>query len=149
MQILLYPHQDLFKKAELLEKNQVTNLEEKIRQIFNLTYAYGGVGLAAPQVGWLVRLCVINPRPPKRKSELVLINPEIIDRDGNTFRSHEGCLSLPGTHSFVKRYPKVSVKYYDQNFECHTAWFDDKNIARIIQHEIDHLDGICAVFPKK
>jgi len=150
MKILIYPHTDLLKETEPLGPGQVTNLKEKIREMFNLMYASNGVGLAAPQIGWSVKLVVVNPRPPKRKGEIVLINPEIVAGHGTPIDSYEGCLSLPGINCFVKRYPAVSVKYYNENFEEYTTKFEGfkSETAKVIQHEIDHLNSILLIHRK-
>lgn len=96
-----------------------------------------GVGLAAPQVGKNLRiiLAVLG------KKTTVLINPEIITHSTTTNKDDEGCLSIPSTFGTVERWNKIEVKFYDEKFLPKTRILNDFD-ARIVQHEIDHLDGI-------
>jgi peptide deformylase len=101
-------------------------------------YAACGVGLAAPQVGILLELCVIDVSQ-SRKSPLVMINPEIISSEDKTF-TQEGCLSLPGFYENVKRFDKVIAKYTDLEGkikEIKAQGF----LAKAVLHEIDHLNA--------
>lgn len=96
-----------------------------------------GVGLAATQVGIPIRLFL---GPDNR----VFINPEILELKGTDKLDFEGCLSIPLVYARIVRPQKVKLKYFDENWEEQIKLF--KNLdARIIQHEIDHLDGICFV----
>ena len=107
-------------------------------------YAAAGVGLAAPQVGVLKRVVVIDthdeeegeaPRP------LFLVNPEIIARSEEKICHEEGCLSVPDQHAEVMRFAEVRVRYLDYHGEAREVAADGL-LAIALQHEIDHLDGI-------
>jgi len=104
-------------------------------------YAAPGVGLAAPQVGVSLRLCVIDVDPDK-KSPIIMINPEITGGE-NKIPAEEGCLSFPGVYEEVKRFEKVTAEYTDLNGRRKKV--EGKGfLAKAIQHEIDHLD--CKLF---
>jgi peptide deformylase len=107
-------------------------------------YAAPGVGLAAPQVGYLLRLVVIDVTPVNQpKNLMVLINPEIISSEGEC-TWEEGCLSVPDFNEEVKRKKKVVVRC--QNLEGETVEVEGNDLLSIVlQHEIDHLDGILFV----
>src|SRR5579871_5007913 len=109
--------------------------------MFESMYAAQGIGLAAPQISISQRLTVIDCSFKKNPDEkIVLINPEIIERDSKQVEE-EGCLSLPDIREKVQRAAWVKVKAQDVNGE----WFEvegEELLARAMQHEIDHLDGI-------
>ena len=98
-------------------------------------YEEMGVGLAAPQVGILKRIVVIDIG----EGPIIMINPEILETSGEQ-TGEEGCLSLPGIHETVKRGDKIRVKYMDENFVEHEEEVEGY-LARVMQHEFDHLDG--------
>ena len=127
---------------------EVTNLNDRtkvlIEDMFDTMYEAQGVGLAAPQVGILKRIFVMdcgdeegNPNP------LVFINPEILEREGVQV-DFEGCLSVPGKSGKVPRAMKVKVRALDENMEEFELEAEGL-MARCIQHENDHLDGIVYV----
>jgi peptide deformylase len=123
-------------------------LDQIIDNMYDTLYHADGVGLAAPQVGMSIRVIVIDAtRPEKDKeSELmdfktVLINPYIIEEEGMEWEFNEGCLSLPDIREDVLRKPKIRLRYLDRNFKPHDEYFDGVK-ARIIQHEVDHLNGV-------
>ena len=106
-----------------------------------------GIGLAAPQVGLDIRLVVIDLDPlsedlPEYKDfRQVYINAHIVEYDEtNTDASEEGCLSLPAIHEKVIRPTRIRVQWMDENFQAHDEWIDGC-LARVMQHEFDHLDG--------
>ena len=106
-----------------------------------------GIGLAAPQVGLDIRLVVIDLDPlsedlPEYKDfRQVYINAHIVEYDEtNTDASEEGCLSLPAIHEKVIRPTHIRVQWMDENFQAHDEWIDGY-LARVMQHEFDHLDG--------
>lgn len=117
-------------------------LRALVRDMFETMYHNQGVGLAAPQVGESLRLCVIDPQagdeaaPP---APLAIINPEFVERDGEV-RCEEGCLSLPGQYAEVLRSERVVLSYRDEQGQQLQAEFDGF-AAIVVQHEIDHLDG--------
>ncbi len=100
-------------------------------------YAAAGVGLAAPQIGISKRMVVIDI---DGESYMELINPEIIEREGEQF-GPEACLSVPGMQGMVRRSKKVTVKALNREGEEFTVTGEDL-LARAFQHEIDHLNGI-------
>ncbi len=95
-----------------------------------------GVGLAAPQVGISERIIVMNPN----RKPIVLVNPVIIAKEGSVI-AEEGCLSIPGLYGDVERFSKVAVEGYDRKGRP-IAYEMEGMSARIVQHEIDHLDGV-------
>jgi peptide deformylase len=98
-----------------------------------------GVGLAAPQIGLSLRVAVIDVRPEGKSQRLVLINPEIVSKDGEV-RDEEGCLSVPGVYAKLHRFAKVRVRALGEDGK---PWelTGTGLLARAFQHEIDHLDG--------
>lgn len=108
-------------------------------------YASKGVGLAAPQVGLEIELLVLNPTgdPADRTDELIMVNPEILAQKGKEF-GEEGCLSFPGLYADVERSIRIEARYQDLQGQVHETRFEDF-IARIIQHEVDHLRGVLFV----
>ena len=102
-------------------------------------YAADGVGLAAPQVGILKRVIVVDPRD-EETGLVKLINPEIIEADGEQV-GVEGCLSIPEFNGTVKRPEHVKVKYLDEDGN-EKIWDAHGFPAVVLSHEIDHLDGI-------
>ncbi len=98
-----------------------------------------GVGLASPQIGRNIRAVVIQPEPTD--DPLVLINPVITKKSDALLESEEGCFSVPGTYGLVKRHKKVTVEALNRHGR--RIEFEAKNFpAFVVQHEIDHLDGI-------
>ena len=126
----------------------VTEFDESLRQLANdmaeTMYAAPGVGLAAPQVGISKRLTVIDCSTREEDAQLlVLVNPEIIDREGETCEE-EGCLSVPEYYAKVNRSATVKVRFQDLDERTHTI--EAAGLTAIAcQHEIDHLDGILFV----
>ena len=109
-----------------------------LKDMADTMYKAEGVGLAAPQVGILRRVAVVDITED-HSGLLELVNPEIVERDGSQ-TGREGCLSLPGRQGVVTRPMKVKVRYQDRNgdaYELETEGFE----ARAICHELDHLDG--------
>lgn len=112
--------------------------EELIEDMFETMYQADGVGLAAPQVGILKRLFVIDVSP-EGDSPIVFLNPEIIATDGEQ-TGFEGCLSVPGKSGTVTRPNYVKCRYQDANL-CWQEIEGEGLLARAILHENDHLDG--------
>ncbi|MCD7714569.1 MAG: peptide deformylase [Prevotella sp.] len=123
------------------------DLEKFIADMWDTLYESDGIGLAAPQVGRDVRVVVIDlneisDRFPEYKDfRRVFINGHIVESSEETDTSEEGCLSLPGVHENVTRPTRIRVKYVDEQFAEHDEWVDGY-LARVIQHEFDHLEGI-------
>ena len=140
MQIIVAPDSRLnqiSKKVEIIDDCITSTLD----QMLECMYQNNGIGLAAPQVGILKRLVVIDCSDNKDiKKPLKLINPEIIKLSKNISEFEEGCLSLPSQYAKVRRPSEITLKY--KNIDGLT--FESEFIgleATCIQHEIDHLDG--------
>ena len=143
-QIVKYPDPVLQQVAEpVVEFNK--ELEQLVEDMFESMYEAQGIGLAAPQIGLKQRITVIDLSNKARpEDKLVLINPEIIYREGKQF-SEEGCLSLPEIREKVTRASKVKIRAQNVRGE----WFEmegEELLSRCFQHEIDHLDGILFLF---
>ena len=121
---------------------EVDGVTPRIRQLvqdmLDTMYEAGGVGLAAPQVGILKRIVVIDVTP-EGNSPIVLINPVILESSGKQ-TGDEGCLSLPGKAGIVTRPNYVKVKAYDINMR-EVIYEGTELLARAFCHELDHLDG--------
>ena len=122
------------------------NLKELIENMFETMVHADGVGLAAPQIGLPIRVVTITLDPlseeyPEFKDfNKAYINPHILEVGGEEVNMEEGCLSLPGIHETVKRGDKIRVKYMDENFVEYEEEVEGY-LARVMQHEFDHLDG--------
>ncbi|MBR1883845.1 MAG: peptide deformylase [Clostridia bacterium] len=135
---------------EILRKRarEVEKVDEKIATLIDdmieTMYKYDGVGLAAPQVGMLKRILVYDSdyvEDENNKNPRVLINPVIVKVSKKMATAEEGCLSYPDLYGYVDRPAKITVKAFDRNMKPVTI--DAKDLeAVVIQHEIDHLDGI-------
>ncbi|QHN05562.1 peptide deformylase [Granulicella sp. WH15] len=116
-------------------------LKQFVDEMFDSMYAAHGIGLAAPQISVSKRIAVVDVSFKKNaKDKVVLINPEIVEREGKLLEE-EGCLSLPDIREKVSRAAKVKVRAQDVTGE----WFEiegEELFSRALQHEIDHLDGI-------
>ena len=123
----------------------VTSFDSELRataaRMMTAMYDEVGVGLAAPQVGIEQKLLVLNPTGSKQ--ELALINPKITRKKGREF-DEEGCLSFPGIQADVERWIEITVTYQDLDGKEQTLKATDL-LARIIQHELDHLEGVLFV----
>ncbi|HXV28363.1 MAG TPA: peptide deformylase [bacterium] len=139
--IRLYPDPILKKKAEPL-----TSFGDKEQKLFDemieTMYVEDGVGLAAPQIGISQRIFVASPSM-KKGEEYVMVNPEILEAKGRE-SGVEGCLSLPGIAGEVPRAKKIRFRYQDRFGQVHEMEVKDL-FARIVQHELDHLDGVLLI----
>jgi peptide deformylase len=118
-------------------------LRRLIEDLFDTMYAEEGVGLAAPQVGVRQRVIVVDPREPD-VIPFALINPEVTEVSEDLERGEEGCLSIPGLKEIVERPAAVRVEGLNRDGE-RVSLEADGLLARILQHEVDHLDGILFV----
>ncbi|MBK9283872.1 MAG: peptide deformylase [Sphingobacteriaceae bacterium] len=136
-------------------------LEQLIKDMYDTMYNASGVGLAAPQVGKAIRLFIVDTRPFAESEDdddddeeftpeqililkdfnKIFINARILNEDGNEWSFSEGCLSIPKLRENVVRKPDIEIEYYDENFVKHTEKYDGI-IARVIQHEYDHIEGV-------
>lgn len=130
------------------------NLNEVIANMYQTMYNAYGVGLAAPQVGLSIRLFVIDTTPFSEDEDLSIekqnqlkgfkrtfINPKIIKEEGELWSFNEGCLSIPDVREEVYRKEKITIEYCEEDFVIKTEVFDGL-IARVIQHEYDHIEGV-------
>ena len=118
-------------------------VQELVNDLIDTMYAQNGVGLAAPQIGVNQRIFVVDVSTGDEPlNPIVFINPKIIKKSG-ACRSHEGCLSFPEAFTDVKRYANVMIKAMDRKGKSFVLEAKDGTLlARCIQHEFDHLDGI-------
>ena len=151
--IVAYGDPVLKKRATEISKDH-PNLEQIIANMYETMYGAHGVGLAAPQVGLSIRLFLVDTAPfsedesytPEEQAELkafkrTFINANIIEESGEEWSFNEGCLSIPNVREEVWRCPKVKIEYQDEGFTTHVEEFEGL-IARVIQHEYDHIEGI-------
>ncbi|MEO0478623.1 MAG: peptide deformylase [Planctomycetota bacterium] len=141
MDVVIYPGSSLRRGGKTIDSFD-DELRQVVSDMFETMYSHNGVGLAAPQVGLPLNLFVLNPagNADEKDGEMVLINPEIVKRKGHEF-GEEGCLSFPGLYAEVERSKDVRVKYQDLDGEEHEERFEGF-LARIVQHEADHLKGV-------
>lgn len=130
------------------------NLNDLITNMYDTMYNAYGVGLAAPQIGLAIRLFIIDTEPFSDSDDLsaneqeqlkgfkqTFINPKMLIEEGEEWSFNEGCLSIPDVREDVYRNEKITIEYYDENFNKKTEVYDGL-IARVIQHEYDHIEGI-------
>ncbi len=130
------------------------NLASLISNMWETMYNANGVGLAAPQIGLPIRLFLVDTTPfaddddlsPEEKDALdgfrkVFINATIEEETGKEWAFNEGCLSIPDVREDVSRKDTITITYFDENFKKITASYDGL-LARVIQHEYDHIEGI-------
>lgn len=133
---------------------EYANLSELIANMYDTMYNAYGVGLAAPQIGLAIRLFIVDTAPFAENDDLsateieqlksfkkTFINAKILKEDGNEWGFNEGCLSIPEVREDVFRKERITIEYFDENFVKHTEVYDGL-IARVIQHEYDHIEGI-------
>lgn len=147
--IVAYGHPNL-RKVSVPITPEYPELQKLIEDMWETMYHSVGVGLAAPQVNKQIRLFVIDANPyaedyPEAVGfKKVFINARILEQRGEEWAYNEGCLSIPDIHEDVVRPAEVRISYQDENFETHDEWFSGI-VARVIQHEYDHLEGILFV----
>ena len=144
--IYTYGQPVLRKVAQDIDKDY-PELKELIANMWETLANSEGIGLAAPQIGLPIRVVVIDldllkeDFPEYAGFKKVYINAHIEDYDDSeTETSSEGCLSLPAIHENVKRPTRIRVTYQDENFTEHDEWVEGY-LARVMQHEFDHLEG--------
>lgn len=137
----------LRQKATLVENINDQRIQKLIEDLTATVAQANGVGIAAPQVAQSCRLFIVasrpNPRYPNapQMEPTAMINPKIIAHSTEIVKGWEGCLSIPGIRGFVPRYQAIEVEYTDRNGKLQKQDLTDF-VARIFQHEYDHLDGI-------
>ncbi len=151
--IVAYGDPVLKKKAKPITPDY-PNLSELLDNMYQTMYGASGVGLAAPQIGLAIRVFLVDTSPfaddesftPEEQEQLknfkkTFINAEILEEEGDEWAFSEGCLSIPGINEDVFRKPVVTIKYQDEDFNTHTQTYTGL-IARVIQHEYDHIEGV-------
>lgn len=144
--IYIYGQPVLRKEAQDIPKDY-PKLDELLKDMFETLSASEGVGLAAPQIGKPIRVAVIDldvlaeDYPEYKDFRKAFINPHIVEFDETETKSmEEGCLSLPGIHERVIRPTRIRVQWLDSDLQPHDEWIEGY-LARVMQHEFDHLDG--------
>ena len=151
--IVAYGDPVLKKKAKEISQDY-PNVDTLLENMFETMYGAYGVGLAAPQIGLPIRIFIVDTTPfsddkelsPEEQNRLkgfkkVFINPKIEEESGDEWSFNEGCLSIPDVREDVTRKNTVVIQYMDENFKPHKASYNGL-IARVIQHEYDHIEGI-------
>lgn len=151
--IIAYGDPVLRQKALDVDSNY-PEFKALIENMYETMYNASGLGLAAPQIGLAIRVFIVDASPlaedelltEEEKNELmdfncVFINAKMIEEDGEEWAFNEGCLSIPNIREDVYRKPKVKIEYLDENFQPQIKDYNGL-IARIIQHEYDHIEGI-------
>ena len=151
--IVAYGDPVLRKETEAITKDY-PNLDTVIENMFETMYEARGIGLVAPQVNLPIRLFIVDATPFEDDEDLseeeqqfvstfkkVFINARIIEETGDEWAFNEGCLSIPDVREDVFRKPNIVMEYEDENFKKHKESFSGI-VARIIQHEYDHIEGI-------
>lgn len=150
--VIGYGHPILKKSAQPIDVDY-PDLKKLISDMYETMYNASGVGLAAPQIGKSIRLFIIDTSPfdsedfelnsgfKSASIKKTFINPEIIHQSGDIKSFEEGCLSIPNLREKINRKSKITLKYLDENFISHQENFNGI-IARVIQHEYDHIEGI-------
>jgi peptide deformylase len=148
--IYVYGHDALREETEPVEEN-TDELQSLIDNMIETMRNAAGIGLAAPQVGRSERVFVVDLTPmademaeagePLPPQPMVFINPEVVEESDETVEFEEGCLSIPEVREAVTRPERVRLRYRDRNFEVQEIEAGHM-LARVLQHERDHLDGI-------
>jgi len=151
--ILAYGDPTLRKQTKALTKDH-HKLDELLDNMFETMYTANGIGLAAPQVGMPLRLFIVDATPFADDEDLteaerefastfvqVFINAKMVEETGDEWAFNEGCLSIPDIREDVFRQRTITIEYYDEKFVKHKETIDGI-VARIVQHEFDHIQGI-------
>ncbi|MEE4255732.1 MAG: peptide deformylase [Bacteroidales bacterium] len=143
--IVAYGHPTLKKVAEEIDQDY-PGLDQLIEDMFETMYASAGVGLAAPQVNKSIRLFIVDASaygdeyPEAKDFKKVFINPIILEESGEEWSFNEGCLSVPTVREDIIRKPKILIEYNDRDFNLIEETYEGV-MARIMQHEYDHIEG--------
>lgn len=141
LDIVQYPDPFLFKPSKPVDKVD-EGIQRTVRDMFETLYAQENcAGLAAPQLGIPWRMTVIDFSEEKNKP-LCMINPQIESHSTETVLDEEGCMSIPVVTGKVKRYAEITVRFLNEQGEAMRMENVSGFMARVMQHEIDHLDGI-------
>lgn len=137
LDLITHPNEILRKKSQEVTDISSKKIQKLISEMLETMMAKDGIGLAAPQISQSVRLIVIA----HKEHNLVLINPKIIKKSFLREWGEEGCLSVPNKYGDVKRFRSITIKYLNEGGVEQTLKSNGL-LARIIQHEMDHLDGV-------
>jgi peptide deformylase len=143
--IVAYGDPILRKVCDFIDKDH-PDLNKIIEDMFKTMYHSQGVGLAAPQIGLVIRLFIVDTSPFSEDDptcdgfKKVFINAEMLEESGEQKKFNEGCLSIPGIREDVNRKSGIVLRYQDINFDTHTEEYTGIR-ARVIQHEYDHIEG--------
>lgn len=144
LKIVTLPAKNLRERSKEVDRDFLLNVDTQklMLEMIEAMYKNDGIGLAAPQIGKNLRICVIGEGADKKlEDDLILVNPVWEKTSKQTNVDLEGCLSVPGTVGKVKRFSRIYVTAW--NKDGNKIEFEAKNfLARVIQHEVDHLDGI-------
>lgn len=151
--IVAYGDPVLRKKSTEIDKDY-PKLNNLLDNMWETMYNAHGVGLAAPQIGLSIRLFLVDTSPFADDEELseeeqkslgsfkkAFLNAKISEETGEEWAFNEGCLSIPDVREDIKRKDTITITYQDENFKSHTETYDGL-LARVIQHEYDHIEGI-------
>ncbi|MEL6917746.1 MAG: peptide deformylase [Bacteroidota bacterium] len=151
--IVAYGDPVLRKVGKSIDKDY-PKLNELIPNMWETMYKANGVGLAAPQIGLPIRLFLVDTTPfsddedlsPEEQKALngfkkVFINAKMVEETGKEWPFNEGCLSIPDVREDVQRRDTITINYKDENFKEYTETYDGL-LARVIQHEYDHIEGV-------
>jgi peptide deformylase len=147
LSIIKLGNPNLRQPSSLVANLQDEDVQQLIDNLIATAVNANGVGIAAPQVATSCRLFIVASRPNQRypnapeMEPTAMINPKIISHSQEIVKDWEGCLSVPGVRGLVPRYQSVNVEYTDRNGNLKNQELTDF-VARIFQHEYDHLDGI-------
>jgi len=143
--IVAYGDPVLRARAEEIDKDGSIDVKQLSKDMFETMQQASGVGLAAPQIGKSLRIFIVDTSPMEDEKypdfKKTFINPEILEESGEEWDFEEGCLSIPGVREDVTRFEKLTVRYFDEDWNEHIESYDGI-AARIIQHEHDHLEGV-------
>lgn len=144
----------VLRKVSVDVASDYPKLKELIANMWETMYKASGVGLAAPQIGLPIRLFLVDMTPFAEDEDLskeeqtaldglkkAFVNAKIEKEEGEEWIFNEGCLSIPDVREDVKRKPTIRITYMDENFKSHTETYEGL-LARVIQHEYDHIEGI-------
>jgi peptide deformylase len=151
--IVAYGDPVLRKKCTEIDA-EYPDLKELISNMWETMYNAAGVGLAAPQIGKPIRMFLVDTTPFAEDEDLseaeraqlkdfkrVFINAQMEEETGKKWAFNEGCLSIPDIREDVSRQDTITLRYLDEDFKPHTQTFDGL-LARVIQHEYDHIEGV-------
>lgn len=147
LQVAHLGHPVLRQKAKRIRDVHTKKIQQLIDNLIDTVKDVSGVGIAAPQVYQSIRLFIVashpNPRYPHapKMKPTPMVNPKILTHSKEMEKDWEGCLSIPGIRGFVPRFSWIQIEYLDRSGKLQKKKFKDF-IARIVQHEYDHLDGI-------